>query len=202
MKTNKKNQRNYGLSVIIDIGKCSDSIYNMVSSIIDTITFSDDILHLFVIQNHCHLTLLRCKSTDVDFDINTETIETFKNMFNNKEVFNISSKAIRIDEDGVIRLHFDKVPSCLYNSINVLKLSELTGFKYQIIYQPWLTLCYTKLEYISTLISNFELISNKINGKPIKLDVAVDTISLVKYYDTAFRNIEIVSSIRLGGKDD
>ena len=198
IKSTGKNETRYGMSVVIDLSENIDvirSIYSTKNSIPKNISK----WFIWTEDHNYHLTILRCKSIYSDFSVNMETTEFIKNTFQNKCAFSISATLLRLDRDGIIRLYFNNIPSSFYNDIDMLAFSTVTGLQYQLITNPWITFAYASPKFINDIASKYFAIVECLEKVSIKFQLNVNLITIVKYYDNAFRKKNTVLNIALGG---
>ena len=118
-------------------------------------------------------------------------------MFEKRYVFSISSLKLQLDNDGVLRLYFTRLPSCFFDGIDISKISDITGHSYRFIYEPWITIAYILPDFLNKAIKEITNIEKYFNSTHINLQIMVDRVALIKYYDNAFRAKDVMCSIKL-----
>ena len=196
-KTKKKMETRYGISIVNivkpsdDMKKCISMLSHEKSLICDRFTWSKEI--------DLHITLLRCHSLSNPIDMTKGYIEYLYKLFSQKQPFLLQTETLSLDQDGVIRLHLSDVSMKFWEGINITELYDKSRLNYSIIYKPWITLAYSKIENIDDICSNYACILDLLKSIYKKRSFVIDQLAVVKYSDSAFKEKSIESIINLGG---
>ena len=191
-KTKKKIQKRNGISIVNFIDKKSE-ISTCIRGFVSTL--SPDIVSGFIWTSpeKYHITIVRCSSVERDIQY-YNAFETYVNgMIKTKYPIILTPKMIRLDQDGVIRLYFEGEVDFGFNTTRLSQLSD--KLKYTEIKKPWVTIAYSKLEYINYFDRNKTDILFSLHEHHI--EYCISNISIVKFYDTGFCRTETIRTLKM-----
>lgn len=191
-KSLKKMQSRQGVSIVHFIDTRS-KLMLYINELINSI--DKQIAKMFKWSSHesLHITLLRGSSIEKAIGYNYLMIEYFQEVIKKLNAIKVEASKIILGNDGVIRLHFRTELHLGFDTEMISNASE--GLKYKAIRYPWITLAYAKPEYIETMINSVTEIIIPINEAGISYEI--DTLSIVKFYDTEFRQYDKIKTFFL-----
>lgn len=197
LKTQKKSTARFGLSVVVDLSD-NLSIFKLQQEVKKHILNEKVKWFHWINKESYHITLLRCKSVNDNFDVSLTTINLIQGIFQNFNVFTLKVESVKLDDDGIIRIYFSTIPTSMINNIDIAAIELETGFQYKIIDRPWMTTAYTVLQFVNNVVDMYSDINLMLQDINKNIIVDVNEVSLIKYYDNAFQNKSTVCSITLG----
>lgn len=191
-KTQRKTQMRYGISIVHFINNDSDLI-RYINYMIGRM--DKKIFDMFVWSkcDSLHFTILRCSSSENKVEYKNAIGEYVANISKNMSNIIVELDSIRLDDDGVIRLYSNTPLYTAFDCERLFQCSE--GLRYKKIEYPWITLAYLKPKYLQMFAQGET--DDYITSRFPQIYYNIDSLSVVKFSDTEFRNYKIVSSFHL-----
>lgn len=196
-KSKKKESARFGISIVNMVGSLNDIHKDIAKLKQEKLLYNDRFI--WNKGSNLHITLLRCQSVHNPIEVPDEYWRYLHELFCKKCEFSLRAEELSLDQDGVIRLHLGTIPTKFWDGINISELCRQTGLNYTVIYKPWISLAYSKIDAIDKICRDYEAISDLLNMRCREWRFIIKEVAAVKYSDTSFKAKCIETMISLGG---